>query len=134
MSELPLPPRPVVLVVDDEPIVRNVFVNVLSAAGFPVLEAASSQEALDLCGQPKQNIAVVVVDYVLTDGTGTALAERIREHCPDSRLLLTSGTPTEAWQQHDQRRLADLGGRTDFLQKPFLSAELVAKVKALTQH
>lgn len=120
-----------VLVVDDEPISRNVFAQSLQPLGYRVLQAVSIIEASAICQDESYQVDVLIADYMLTDGKGTDLAMTIREHCPDVRVLLTSGTPLEAWRDKDKRTLAELGVCADFLPKPFRVADLRSKLARL---
>jgi CheY-like chemotaxis protein len=120
-----------VLVVDDEEISRKVFIKALTRLGYTVLEAANTEEALTLCRHSGKRLDLVIADFVLTDGKGTDLAVRVREHCPDVPVLLTSGTPLDGWSDAERRRYADLGVRADFLQKPFQIRTLDSKLKDL---
>lgn len=120
-----------VLVVDDEPINRNVFARSLQLLGYRVLQAVSMKEASAICQDESYQVDVLIADYMLTDGKGTDLAMAIREHCPDVRILLTSGTPLEAWRDRDLQTLEELGLRADFLPKPFRIADLRSKLARL---
>jgi len=82
-------PEAVVLVVDDDEVLRQSLIDVLATAGIRALGAGGSGEALDAQGtyQP----AVVVCDYRLPDGSGIDLARTIKERDPETPVLLLTG-------------------------------------------
>ena len=121
-----------ILVVDDDEINRSVFTKTLELAGFPVHSVATGGEAIDLCGRLPGPLALLIIDSMLTDGWGAQVAMKVREHCPDVPVLLTSGTPLEGWRDEDLRALSALGPTADFLGKPFQVQSLVDKVRRLT--
>jgi CheY-like chemotaxis protein len=121
----------VVLIVDCEPIARNVFVKILGRLGYQVLEAATINEAMRICRDERQHIDALIAEFMLTDGEGTELAAEIRKHCPDVPVLLTSGIPMDGWSDLQRLRFAELGIRTDFLPKPFQLSVLRSKLQHL---
>ena len=83
--------RPLVLVVDDEPLIRTVNVDVLTDAGFCVIQAASGDEALELL-QSRHDVRVVFTDVEMPGSIdGFALAGRIERQWPDIGVIVTSG-------------------------------------------
>ena len=83
----------VVLVAEDEALVRLAIANHLRAAGFDVLEAANGEDALELLEEHGTGIGAVFADIRLaklgTDGMGLALW--INSTLPDLPVVLTSG-------------------------------------------
>lgn len=110
----------VVLVVDDEEIVRRMTARILHDAGFRVLEAHEGAEAVTLLATLGSNVLLVVSDIAMPGMTGEELAEKIGEQWPAIPVLLISG---ESVPSADYR-----GG---FLPKPFLPDALVAAARAL---
>jgi two-component system, response regulator PdtaR len=110
-------PQPRILVVDDEPLLRLVNVDVLSDAGFEVLEAGNADEALRLLSDVK-DIRVVFTDVEMPGQIdGFALADRIEALWPDIGVVVTSG-----------RRLPGEGfgaGARCFVPKPYQFSEVV---------
>jgi CheY-like chemotaxis protein len=90
--ELTNPSGPVVLVVEDEWLVRAVIVDYLRANGCLVLEAASGEEAVSLIDGKDQQLDVLFTDIRLGGHfNGWDLAEIFREHRPAIRVLYASG-------------------------------------------
>ena len=112
-----------VLVVDDEPSVRDVVVRYLRQAGYATLEAGDGNEARSLLEHEMPSL--IVLDLMLPGIDGLSLCRWIRER---------SGTPvimvTALGEESD--RLTGLEfGADDYLTKPFSPRELVARVKAV---
>ena len=78
-----------ILVVDDEESLRTVVVDLLGQLGYCILSAGSGQEALDLLTEICPD--VVLSDVLMPDIDGVETAIRIRERCPETRILLASG-------------------------------------------
>jgi two-component system, response regulator PdtaR len=81
----------VILVVEDEILIRGYATDVLEEAGFQVLQAASSGEALEILHE-RADISLLFTDINLNSPIdGVELARVVAERWPDVRLLLTSG-------------------------------------------
>jgi len=85
------PPIPVVLVVDDEPLIRMYAVDVLEDAGFSVVEAANAEEALaQLSRHPE--ITVLFTDINMPgELDGLDLAREVHRRRPHVQLIIASG-------------------------------------------
>jgi CheY-like chemotaxis protein len=114
---------PLVLVVEDEILIRLHAVSLLEGAGFATLQAASAEAAIALL-EARKDIGIVVTDIDLPGGMdGLRLAHAIRRRWPPVELLLTSG--------HVQVREEDMPERGHFLSKPYGGPELVETVRLL---
>jgi len=114
----PIPPgATVVLLVDDEPAVRNLFALALSREGYHVLEAGNGAEALQVAAQ-LDAIDLVVTDIVMPVMKGPELAARLRERFPALPFVFVSGYLVSD----------DLGPNAHMLAKPFVRQDLVKKV------
>lgn len=82
--------KPVVLVVDDEILVRMVASDALQDAGCATYEAAEAEEALALV-EDHPEISVLFTDINMPGLDGLALARLVHARRPDMRLILTSG-------------------------------------------
>jgi two-component system cell cycle sensor histidine kinase/response regulator CckA len=83
--------RPLVLVIDDEPLVRAWTVTTLEARGFRVLDAADGAAGIALFGAHQHEIAGVVLDMVMPGMRGREVFLELREIRADVRVLLVSG-------------------------------------------
>jgi two-component system OmpR family response regulator len=118
-------PIPVALVVDDEPIIRQLVSTVLRRRGWTVLEAEDGTVALTVA--ESEALDLLVTDYEMPVISGLTLAERLRRTDADLPVLMVSGHPEVA---HKMRKLH--GRRTAFVRKPFPVEELVSSIGAIT--
>ncbi|PJI42310.1 response regulator [Ferrovibrio sp.] len=118
--------RPVVLVVEDEVLVRMVVAEYLRDCGFMVIEAGSAREALALF---KVDIEVdIVFSDIQMPGEmdGFGLAQWVRQNRPDVQVILTSGAASNAAQ-----KAADLCHDGPLLPKPYDSEEVERRIRQL---
>ena len=112
-----------VLVVDDEPIVREVVVRYLTRDGYHTLEAADGLEARRLVTSHEPDL--VVLDLMLPGMDGLALCRWIRSEHELPVIMLTAKT-----EEADRIVGLELGA-DDYVTKPFSPRELVARVKTV---
>jgi CheY-like chemotaxis protein len=113
-------PSSAVLVVEDEPFVRLMGVDLLEEAGFDVLQASNADEALRVL-EVHPEVRVVFSDIEMAGGLdGSALAQRICERWPQIGIVLTSG-------HHLRAETVPREGR--FLPKPYAGPSLVRQIK-----
>jgi two-component system cell cycle sensor histidine kinase/response regulator CckA len=112
--------RKVVLLVEDEPIVRNVILLTLQRNLYAVLVAVDGQEALELSRAFEEEIDLLVTDMEMPRMSGDKLSELIVAERPSTRILQISGK-FEDWFAHRNISLA-------FLHKPFLPSALIDKI------
>jgi signal transduction histidine kinase/CheY-like chemotaxis protein len=115
-----------ILLVDDEEMVRTVATLMLQRLGFEVITATDGRDAVDLFTVRKDVIDAVVLDMTMPNMDGKEALERLRRIRPDIRVLMTSGFTAE-----DIAKEMGENGHNGFLQKPFNSAMLAEKLKAL---
>ncbi len=115
-----------VLVVEDEPEVREVTQRALRAGGYQVLAAASGDEALALDPATLASVQLLVTDVVMPGLDGRATAEELCRRHPSLRVLYVSGYTQDVIAQ---RGVLDAG--IQFLPKPFAASSLLARVRAV---
>lgn len=110
-----------VLVVDDEPAVRDVLRRYLVRRGWQVSEAPSAEDALAMLEDPAKPVDVIIVDLHLPGLSGTALCERISSVRPAlaSRIVVVSGDINGAAREMQHCRVD-----CQLLAKPFELTEL----------
>jgi len=114
-----------VLVVDDDPIARDLLVNCLHAQGMSCVTAATAVEALDLLGACQARL--VISDWDMPGMDGLELCRRLRARTQGGHvhfLMLTVHTDAS-----ELTRAFD-AGVDDFLGKPFREAELIARLRS----
>jgi len=118
---------PTVLLVENDPVIRQLMVRYLIQAGFPVIEAADGADALDRIGPDSRSIEILVTDVVMPRKDGFTLAAELAKRVPDARVLFVTG------HAHDMSRVR-IGleqSRCHVLLKPFTSRQFVAAVQGL---
>ena len=109
-----------ILVVEDEALIRMSTVATLEDAGYCVLEAQNSPEALDILSRHAE-ISILLTDVRMSGAMdGLALVARVRLDHPAIRAIVVSGT-TSATQAID-------AGALGFLTKPYMAHTLVQAV------
>lgn len=114
---------PVVLIVDDEPLLRMLAVDAVEAAGFVALEAADADEAVTLL-EANPDIALLFTDVNMPGSMdGLALAHAVRNRWPTIKILVVSGL--------ERIRPSDLPPHSCFLGKPYRTDSVIAELRGL---
>ncbi|HTA94642.1 MAG TPA: ATP-binding protein [Verrucomicrobiae bacterium] len=108
-----------ILVVDDETMLLSMTETILTDYGYKVLTANNGTKALAVLARDDVKVDMVVTDLVMPGMGGRELVERIRQLAPNVKILCTSGYVMPA----------DKKSGPAYLQKPFTSDDLLAKVK-----
>ena len=104
-------PRPVVLVVEDEPLLRVYAVSIVEDAGFEALEAADADSAIVLL-EKRNDIRIIFTDIDMPGSMdGLKLARAVRDRWPPVEIILTSG--------HVRVEAGDIPARGQFFPKPY---------------
>ncbi len=111
-----------VLVVEDEPAIRNVLTVLLEAEGYRIIEADTALRAEIESRSHKPDL--LLIDLGLPDGDGIAIIRRVRAWSPMPIVVLSART------QEDQKVAALDAGADDYVTKPFSARELLARVRA----
>jgi signal transduction histidine kinase len=132
LESSPVPIRPpaaaggdeTVLLVEDEPAVREFAVATLREKGYAVVEAVNGEEGIRLARQHDGKIDLVLTDVVMPIMGGKEMADALRASHPGIKFLFTSGYTDDALMQHGVLR-----PDVKFLQKPYMTATLTRKVR-----
>ena len=111
-----------VLIVDDEPAVRNTARQMLELRGYTVMVAGDGREGLELFRRHRDDIDLVLLDQSMPHLTGQDVLREIRAEMPGTRVIIFTGYPA---------RVSDFEGATDLLQKPFTLDKLVSSVREI---
>jgi two-component system cell cycle sensor histidine kinase/response regulator CckA len=113
-----------ILVVDDEEIVRQTARHTLERYGYQTIMAQHGAEALDVFRRGPERISLVLLDLTMPVMSGEQTLRELQLLRPSVRVLLTSGyNEVEAVQRFAGKGLAG------FIQKPYTSVALAEKVK-----
>jgi two-component system, cell cycle sensor histidine kinase and response regulator CckA len=113
------------LVIDDHEAVRSLVEQLLAEIGYEVLTAGSGREATQRLRRRTQPVDLVLTDVALAGEDGRDVAEVVRAHSPDARVILMTGS---ADPSPDVMRPLDPS--TGVLAKPFTRVDLVTAVRA----
>lgn len=114
-----------ILLVEDDPVIRNLAARVLRQQGYNVLEAPDGAEAMASAQEHrKEEVHLLLADVVMPKIGGRELAERLKSLWPSMKVLFTSGYTYNAITQHGL-----LDPEMAFLEKPFSIFGLVRKVR-----
>ena len=116
-------PDPTILIIDNERASRRLLRAVLEPQGYRVFEAETGGAGLNQAAECKPD--VIVLELRLSDGDGLSVLQSLQEWSQIPVLVLSGQTKEEA-----KVAALDAGAR-DYLTKPFSSAELLARLRAL---
>ena len=115
--------RPVVLIVEDELLIRMDVIDMVRAAGFDVVDGANADEAIDFL-EARTDITIVFTDIQMPGSMdGLRLAAAIRGRWPPIKIIATSGL--------NKISEDDLPAGSRFLSKPYSAPQIVAALREL---
>ncbi|MGB0041519.1 MAG: response regulator [Terriglobales bacterium] len=112
----------IILLVEDEPFVREATRSILESVGLEVLSAADATDALKVYKESEHAIELVMTDMILPGRTGRQLGEELRQLSPKVKVLVTSG------YTHAEYAADEPHSNTYFLAKPYSRQVLVNKI------
>lgn len=118
-------PHGMVLIVDEQPLVRAVGRRMLERLGFEVLVARNGDEGRDLLRINRDAVVCVLLDATIAGRSAAETVRELRATAPELRIILSSGR-----HEHEARRLAEQP-RTGWIDKPFRAAALRSALRAL---
>jgi PAS domain S-box-containing protein len=116
--------RETILLADDEPLIRNLGRTILESYGYTVLLAEDGQQAVEIYGQKKNGIDLVILDMTMPRLSGRDALRQLLQINPEVRVLFASGYSCE--QVVDTESAHVLG----FVGKPYPPAELARSVRS----
>lgn len=114
-----------ILLVEDDPAVRELTARVLRAHGYTVIEAADGDTAINVARSGGASVQLLLSDHVMPHMSGVRLAELLAGMFPHLKVLMMSGYADDG----TSTRMADASG-APVLQKPFTPTMLVRQVRA----
>lgn len=126
MTRLNPPGSPLVLLVEDEPLVRMLNLDILQDAGFRVLDANDADEAFEILKRRSDRVRVVLTDVDMPGSmNGFEFARLVAQGWPELGVLVISGKAAP--------QPGDLPPNSRFLAKPYSPDALVAELRVLAQ-
>ncbi len=115
---------PTLLVIEDDPAVRQGIVDVLEYAGYQTLEAADGHAGMELA--LKANYRLLLLDLVMPGPSGFEILAALKRHRPGQAVIILSARGEE-----NDRVRGLVNGADDYVVKPFSMKELLARVDAV---
>jgi CheY-like chemotaxis protein len=113
-----------VLVVDDDPDVRSITIEILRSAGYSLQEAESAERALDLLDR-ELPVDVALVDYAMPGMSGTKFVDAGRERRPDLPVIYITGYAEPLGVAQEANAI--------IIRKPYRSSDLLGAVKKMIE-
>ena len=116
--------RSTILLVDDEPAVRDLGQKILERAGYTILAAANGKEALELHSQHRDRIALVLLDLIMPEMGGQQCCQELRRVRPELKVVIASG-----YSSGGTMNIATELGAQGFVRKPYDARQLLQTVR-----
>ena len=113
--------KKLILLIDDEEIIRITSGEIMAELGFDVITAGSGSEALDIYKKRYRDISLVILDLTLPDRPGIEIFHELVNIDPDAKVMLTSGFTQESLDRDN----------VVFIQKPYTISDLNNKLNEL---
>ena len=118
-----------VLIIDDDPQVRDLLQIVLRGSGYKVRIAKESEEVISIVGESDAQVDLLLVDLYLPGVSGLDLADQVLRKRPETKVLYISGISDA--EDMKSRAHGEWGKDASFLDKPFGPTQLVHSVDEL---
>ena len=115
-----------ILVVDDEPLIREMAREILESHGYSVAEAVDGQSGLETFMDSPGGFDLLILDLVMPRLHGFQVMDRILQVAPATRILISSGFSPDT-----RPELTRPTRTTGFLAKPYRSRDLLEQVRRL---
>ncbi len=125
-QEVPAGKGEKILVIDDEPIVRDLSMEMLEKLGYKAIVAGDADDGMRKFKEQKDDIELVVLDIILPGASGHEVFKRMREIKSDTLVLLSSGY-NRAFVGEEFIN----GSQIDFIQKPYSMEDLAREVRRI---
>jgi PAS domain S-box-containing protein len=118
-----------ILLVEDQPAIREVMSAYLKRLGYSVLAAPDGEAALGIAAMQQKGIDLVVTDLLMPNMGGRELAARMAQLHPETKVLFMSGFPDQ-----EVRGEEGLTEEVEIMEKPFSLTSLAAKARSILDH
>jgi CheY-like chemotaxis protein len=114
------------LLVDDEPIIREMWGEILDEIGYHVLSAGDGEEALSVLEERDGAVDLVILDLVMPHKGGEEAFSLIRKRYPSMKVLVSSG-----YSENGEAKKVMERGADGFIQKPYQIRMVTAKLREI---
>ena len=121
LASITPPPRPIVLLIEDEPLQRIFPSDLIEEAGFEVIEVGSAEQGVAVL-EARTDIRIVFADLDMPRSIdGLRIAAAIRDRWPPIEIVLISGRSSPA--------VDEIPARSCFVSKPFVSSQVIGAIQ-----
>jgi two-component system, chemotaxis family, chemotaxis protein CheY len=113
-----------ILVIEDNPIVRNTLMRILQSAGYGVITAKDGLHGVDMFRKEQPDL--VITDIIMPQQEGIGTIREILAECPGTKIIAISGGGRIG--NTDFLQIARKMGAVDALQKPFEPDDLLSRI------
>ena len=124
VDEIPVSRGETILMVEDDPLFRDMGITMLRRLGYTVMAAATPGEAIKMADSQGSAIDLLITDVIMPEMNGRDLAARIKAISPGTRQLFMSGYTADVIVN---RGVLEKG--INFIQKPFSLSEVAARIR-----
>ncbi|HTI50660.1 MAG TPA: PAS domain S-box protein [Planctomycetaceae bacterium] len=118
-----------ILLVEDEPVIRDLAKSVLRRCGYEILEASDGRGALEQASRHEGPLHLLITDVAMPHLGGSQLAQQLKRSRPEMKVLFISGYAEQEVIRHGIHT-----AETPLLQKPFFLSTLASKVREVLDH
>jgi PAS domain S-box-containing protein len=115
-----------VLLVDDEPSIRDLGQTMLTMFGYTVITAANGKTAVELYKDRMEEIDIVILDLVMPEMGGKQCLKKLKELNPEVKVIISSGYDPDGLADEETARLA-----SSFISKPYKVGDVLRQIRQL---
>ena len=115
-----------ILVIDDEDMLRDVLKEVLDMVGLSALFASSGPQGIELFKSHKDRIQLILIDVLMPEMSGIETYNEITAIQPDMKFVFMSGFP-----DNDALAIQELPGDVAFIKKPFSVQQIISQIQQM---
>ena len=116
----------IILLVDDDDAVRELGKAILEMYGYTVITAADGETALQVYGEGRDRIELVILDLIMPGIGGTQCLQRLLEINPEAKVIIASGYSVDG----EFERVSEIGAKA-FINKPYHVQDLLKTIRGV---
>ena len=115
-----------ILIAEDDPLIRNLFKEILKSKGYDIIVAVDGEDALKVYTELKEKPDIIVLDFKMPKRDGLQVTQEILQRDPSSNILMITGDP-----RVDQQELVSRG--VIFKEKPVRMDDFLREIQCIAQ-